>query len=442
MALTEKRPAFGLLVGSPRHVSLALVRGRSLKSLPVSPASPASESPTYTIDSPQVNGATDTFPVENLPEPTPPDSPLSRVLTAELAPTELLATSDLFALKKASVSTPVPALVLAPALAQALVVKVPRVPAATGILTTIPVTGERPVPERHLLLDDDVLYAIFLILYEKDPESAGMTVKQVCDVLVERHPEMATLLLKTLNLVLAKMNAYVKRVEKGERLLKYAMSRDWADALPKRMVYTYRGLLTKDFHVHAQAALEVQKREQEQSNPLLAVASKKSEIKRFKEEDEGRALLFVDLASELRDGTLLKVPYDVAPVAAAFAHLPRRGLVMRSQLPTDSDDDDLELGLSDVEVSRPPKRLQLMLAVAKRAKVLTAAAAAPRVLRQAATSADRALVLEAFSSTSANPTALLLQWLDVVRLGFMAERMPVPEDVLLDELESMFGDAS
>ncbi|EGV64138.1 NuA4 histone acetyltransferase complex modulator [Yamadazyma tenuis] len=139
----------------------------------------------------------------------------------------------------------------------------PRVPIATGISTTIPVTGDKPKPSQKddPSLEDDVLYAIFLILYEKDPEGAGMTVKQICDILVERHPEMANLSTKTSNLVSAKLNAYVKRVEKGDSSLKYALSRDWADASPKRMVYVYRGLLAPDFHLHVKNMMEVQKQD-------------------------------------------------------------------------------------------------------------------------------------------------------------------------------------
>ncbi|KAM9887247.1 hypothetical protein OXX69_013350, partial [Metschnikowia pulcherrima] len=100
-------------------------------------------------------------------------------------------------------------------------------PIATGISTTIPVTGEKPKPEQEgdASLEDDVLFAIFLILYEKDVTGQGMTVKQICDVLVERHPEMAQLSSKTSNLVSAKLNAYVKRVEKRCSKLEYALSR-------------------------------------------------------------------------------------------------------------------------------------------------------------------------------------------------------------------------
>ncbi|CAH2351165.1 protein Gds1p [[Candida] railenensis] len=145
-----------------------------------------------------------------------------------------------------------------------------RAPIATGISTTIPVTGEKPKPEQKndASLQDDVLYAIFLILYEKDAEGLGMTVKQICDTLVERHPEMANLSTKTSNLVSAKLNAYVKRVEKGDSNLKYALSRDWADASPKRMVYVYRGLLTEDFHLHVKNVMKQQQQQQIQHGQL------------------------------------------------------------------------------------------------------------------------------------------------------------------------------
>ncbi|GMM35241.1 Gds1 protein [Saccharomycopsis crataegensis] len=128
--------------------------------------------------------------------------------------------------------------------------------AATGISTTIPVTGERPRPEKDASLEDDVLFTIFSILYDNDAEGKGMTVKQICDVLLEKHPETAKISTKTSNLVSAKLNAYVKRVEKGEKNLKYALSREWADTSPKRMVYVYRGILTNDFYIHAIAAMK------------------------------------------------------------------------------------------------------------------------------------------------------------------------------------------
>ncbi|CAI5759974.1 unnamed protein product [Candida verbasci] len=160
---------------------------------------------------------------------------------------------------------------------------VSRAPIATGISTAIPVTGEKPKPVQKgdASLEDDVLYAIFVILYEKDPKGEGMTVKQICDVLSELHPEMANLSTKTSNLVSAKLNAYVKRVEKGDTSLNYAISRDWADASPKRMVYVYRGILAPGFEVVAKKLMDElkQQRGEEEQNQSLNQDDPLSNIK-------------------------------------------------------------------------------------------------------------------------------------------------------------------
>ncbi|KAI5964197.1 GDS1 [Candida pseudojiufengensis] len=150
-----------------------------------------------------------------------------------------------------------------------------RAPIATGISTAIPVTGEKPKPEQKgdASLEDDVLFAIFVILYERDPEGQGFTVKQICDILVEEHPSIAQLSTKTSNLVSAKLNAYVKRVEKGDTSLKYAISRDWADASPKRMVYVYRGILAPGFEIVAKKLMdEIKQQRGEEQAQLQAEA--------------------------------------------------------------------------------------------------------------------------------------------------------------------------
>lgn len=127
---------------------------------------------------------------------------------------------------------------------------------ASGVSTTVPLTGERPKPEAHPSMEDDVLLAIFIILFDHDSESKGMTVKQICDILVEKHPEMSKLSSKTSNLVSAKLNAYVKKVEKGDTSIHYALSRDWADSSPKRMVYVYRGILSLEYPSYVQRIIE------------------------------------------------------------------------------------------------------------------------------------------------------------------------------------------
>ncbi|VEU22420.1 DEKNAAC103483 [Brettanomyces naardenensis] len=118
---------------------------------------------------------------------------------------------------------------------------------ATGISTTVPLTGDRVRPAAHPSLDDKVLMAIFEILHDDDAEVKGMTVKHICDILIKKHPEMANLSSKTSNLVSAKLNAYVKRIEKGDKSMKYALSRVWADTSPRRMVYVYRGVLSEEY---------------------------------------------------------------------------------------------------------------------------------------------------------------------------------------------------
>lgn len=114
-------------------------------------------------------------------------------------------------------------------------------------------------------MEDDVLLAIFIILYENDNDCQGMTVKQICDILVEKHPDMSKLSSKTSNLVSAKLNAYVKKVEKGDASIHYALSRDWADSSPKRMVYVYRGILSPEYPAYVMKIIE-EHREREAMN--------------------------------------------------------------------------------------------------------------------------------------------------------------------------------
>lgn len=378
-----------------------------------------------------------------------------------------------------------------------------RVPIATGISTTIPVTGEKPKPEQEgdASLEDDVLYAIFLILYEKDAEGMGMTVKQICDILIERHPDMAQLSSKTSNLVSAKLNAYVKRVEKGDLNLKYALSREWADALPKRMVYVYRGLLAKDFHVHVKNAMDLNKLPagpkfvplgSSFSTDSFEAAKHLALIKQRRQTmfDLGSARPpFLDSAN---DRTHLFVPYSSAPVAASFtaAGASESGAVKPDQgtqatptstpttaskkLATDSDFDfdDLEVfndtdedDSSDMIVEtlkKNGKRSKSMsyLSMGKKTKFVTAAAAAPRAPKTpcshsptaaAAAAALHAAALKAISETSAasDPNSASSSanaspksnrnWATVVRLGFLTQEIGAPEDLSLSDLDKLFS---
>lgn len=378
-----------------------------------------------------------------------------------------------------------------------------RVPIATGISTTIPVTGEKPKPEQEgdASLEDDVLYAIFLILYEKDSEGVGMTVKQICDILIERHPDMAQLSSKTSNLVSAKLNAYVKRVEKGDPNLRYALSREWADALPKRMVYVYRGLLAKDFHVHVKNAMDLQKQQGNLKFVQLGSSFTSDSFEAAKQSallKQRRQTMF-DLGSNRPtflenpiDRSNLFVPYSSAPVAASFTVLhesdvepkneendteqtsaaptPTTTFVKKLANDSDFDFDDLEV-FNDTDddssdfvletMKKNGKRSKSMsyLSMSKKTKILTAAAAAPRAPKTpsshspnaaAAAAALHAAALKAISETSTSglnsnlssattsPTSHR-NWATVVRSGFLTQEIGAPEDLSLSDLDKLFS---
>ena len=141
-----------------------------------------------------------------------------------------------------------------------------RAPIATGISTEIEVTGEKPKPiqEGDPSLEDDVLYAIFVILYEEDLTEKGMTVKHITDVLDEKYPQFTKNTGKVSNLVSAKINSYIKRLEAGQTSLRYAISRDWGTNTPKRMLYRYRGILAPGWEVKLKELQKQQESKQQQ----------------------------------------------------------------------------------------------------------------------------------------------------------------------------------
>lgn len=363
-----------------------------------------------------------------------------------------------------------------------------RTPIATGVSTTIPVTGEKPRPDQSLdsAFDDNVLYAIFLILYESDPQGQGMTVKQICDVLISQHPEMANLSTKTSNLVSAKLNAYVKRVEKGDSSLKYALSRDWADALPKRMVYVYRGLLAKDYHLHVQNVAAQAKNNSAPTDDFISpCASPEPALKATDipyHEDSLHAAKQAAMSKHRRltvhetgfhksmfletplDRLHLFVPYLLAPVAASLTE--RSFLSSRFEKPGGSesenefevfgdeeeeeeDDDDIIGGFKDFDIEvfhKDGKRSKSMsyLANSKKSKVVTAAAAAPRASRSplqhlpnaaAAAAALHAAALRAIPSHQSPHK----KWLSVVDKGFLTQDIGQPEDLSLLDLDKFFN---
>lgn len=76
---------------------------------------------------------------------------------------------------------------------------------------------------------------------------------------------MSNLSTKLSNLISAKLNAYVKKIEKGEKTLIYALSREWSNSSPRRMLYIYRGILSPDYKEHAQAVTMQLKQQLEKS---------------------------------------------------------------------------------------------------------------------------------------------------------------------------------
>lgn len=229
---------------------------------------------------------------------------------------------------------------------------------ANGISISVPLTGERPKPLGDKpSMDDDVLLAIFIILYENDPTSSGMTVKQICDILVEKHPEMSKISSKTSNLVSAKLNAYVKKVEKGEKSIHYSLSRDWADSSPKRMVYVYRGVLASDYPDFVHRVIE--KHRLEESNRKLSPdqpsssagdsRSTPSNGDEFGISPSGLHLRNDSPFSDSLDFSIpqLSIPYAVAPVTASLTNgdYPMKGnnhqyLTVHNENSTNDDDDD------------------------------------------------------------------------------------------------------
>lgn len=362
-----------------------------------------------------------------------------------------------------------------------------RVPIATGISKEIPVTGEKPRPDKKEdpSLEDDVLYAIFIILYEKDPQGKGMTVKQVCDVLVERHPQMAHLSTKTSNLVSAKLNAYVKRIEKGDNSLKYALSREWADSSPKRMVYVYRGLLTQDFYLHVKNLMESQKNQSAGTGENINSSTEEANVT-----DSGKQSPSVKpkkqatqetpniknpfLTTELEKSNLF-VPYSSAPVTASLTET--KGTMRKVMSNPESDlefedvggfnelDDemsniDLDSDLSSKELLKlSGKRSKSVSSIcSKKTKVITAAAAAPRAPKTcshspnavAAAAALHAAALKAINSPSTTTSkaggsdisretmGVNKNWIDVVRSGFLTQDIGTPEDISLSDLDKLF----
>ena len=91
-----------------------------------------------------------------------------------------------------------------------------------------------------------------------------MTVKHITDVLDEKYPQFTKNTGKVSNLVSAKINSYIKRLEAGQTSLRYAISRDWGTNTPKRMLYRYRGILAPGWEVKLKELQKQQESKQQQ----------------------------------------------------------------------------------------------------------------------------------------------------------------------------------
>lgn len=336
----------------------------------------------------------------------------------------------------------------------------------------IPVTGERPMPkERTAPLDDDVLYAVFVILWEKDPELQGMTVKQLSDHLLEKHPEMSNLSTKLSNLISAKLNAYVKKLEKGEKTLTYALSREWSNSSPRRMVYVYRGILSPDYKKHAQAAAVHLKQQNGSKDGNNAIDSQGNYKKNnmissdfgLNKQGGGTGNVGFSLSPEF------KIPYASSPVSAI--------LTPTTTKDNSCSDDAIDKKRSRSEnddvssVSENSKKIKIQDHHSESVKTdhtqtstyITAAAAAPRISKfstknnfkgnQQNSAGIVAAIHKVFltqtpiesRSISAVPHARdqshdhhFGSWIRTVREGFLSHDIESPESLSLEELECIF----
>ncbi|EDO15048.1 hypothetical protein Kpol_367p3 [Vanderwaltozyma polyspora DSM 70294] len=366
---------------------------------------------------------------------------------------------------------------------------------AVEISKLIPVTGDRPIPsDRSAPLDDEVLFTVFIILWEKDPDQQGMTVKQLCDYLLEKNPDMSNLSTKLSNLISAKLNAYVKKLEKGEKTLIYALSREWSDSSPRRMLYVYRGILSPDYKEHAQAA-SVQLKQQQMGQQINSQkgnggSSDNSQNDKFLNDSfsfSKKVGMSNNLAFTL--GNEFNIPYSTSPVSASLtptapANVPSPG---NASVKSNSNNQKKRTGASDSndvksdsskngtkKVKPNPTKVpgsEQAPTVSPPVVYITAAAAAPRLSKASKdsfknTSQNSAGILSALHKIISTQTPIESQfkrdqsnsstdplvnsqydsspiipsaWMKTVRNGFLTEDIESPESITLDDLDSIFN---
>lgn len=346
-------------------------------------------------------------------------------------------------------------------------------PLTLEISKIIPVTGERPMPkDRTAPLDDDVLFAVFVILWEEDPGLQGMTVKQLSDHLLEKHPDMSNLSTKLSNLISAKLNAYVKKLEKGEKTLTYALSREWSNSSPRRMVYVYRGILSPDYKKHAQAAAVHLKQQQGVAiNDNFGDSQLNS-----KKGDSG----FSD-AAKMGTSTNLgfslspefNIPYSTSPVSAILTPAsvtPEKGTAVNPGVKRAHSDGDEEANEQFKKTKSNNSDYKADSNRSESAPVtnITAAAAAPRLSKSSSKNNFNAIPqnsaaivaaihkvfstqtpIESRSKTMPSSNSISMpdrpsgagfvdSWVKTVREGFLTHDIESPEAMSFEELECIF----
>ncbi|CEP64865.1 Gds1p LALA0_S14e01024g [Lachancea lanzarotensis] len=377
-----------------------------------------------------------------------------------------LVRKDLAGLKRSNTSSPVPSS-----------------GGVSELSITVPVTGQRPKPiKKDLSMDDDILLAIFVILYEKDLQQKGVTVKQLCDYVAEKHPDMAGASTKLSNLISAKLNAYVKKVEKGEKTLKYALSRQWSEGSPRRMVYVYRGVLASDYKSHTQSMM-LQRQDSKAKSGKPNGPSKKGSGSSQTTSDTtteasgaetkngnqgGRAFAVNNTFSISAFASDFNIPYAASPVTMRL--IPHFTENNSSNSDATSSDSSREVrarpSFSEPIAKRPRISSSTDAAPPPAVPYITAAAAAPRLsklsskrtigLQEAGNSTGASSDNKKVSTTtqksgdsdqffsaslleSFSPSLACSSWLQTIRSGFLLEEIDSPETVSVEEFDGLFN---
>lgn len=340
---------------------------------------------------------------------------------------------------------------------------------------SIPVIGKRPKPcNKQPPLDDDVLFAIFVLLWEKDPDEKGMTVKQLCDYLLEKHPNMSTLSTKLSNLVSAKLNAYVKKVEKGETTLVYALSREWSYASPRRMVYVYRGIINPNHHVHTSCEKQKPKSSKGKKSPQITsnntsstLSNNHSTLSVSSESKSNGNITRISSTNAFSLSTYdneYNIPYYISPVSMSLS---RKTPELCKSLSLDSDG-ALKRKMNYDSCGQVKKTKRLDDGVIS--NYITAAAAAPRLSKIGSTNAGadsvnvsaivssihKAVITQIpirvnLSKSSSDMSKKVLNlnklgeskifsinWLNTIRNGFLTQEIDSPEKLSVDALDELF----